>query len=484
MALVARAMGTKPQSLVNNFFAEEFARPNVVATDSLVRAYVDYAIGTSGSGPAGLSEPAVDICSGEYSPPLIHFTKRLFNYYFRNDLYGEHRSTMPLVLSSGSPHEPTFSLPAALKRCIGIALDRDWYGYSDSRGRSNARSAVARLANGRIGSEVYTSGSVAVTMGGTFGVSCVVDYLATALPPGTAICAVPNYPPLVETVSRRMPVRLARTEPCDGFTAIDELIDSLTDDTRVVLLQSVTNPTGLPVSEDDLERLINAMGEQTYLILDEAHECFGAAVRPTPMRAHPRVIRVFSLSKQLSIPGMKVGWILTSPDFVDDFYEYASTTYGGPPSFFYTLIDVFASFEHIRLDGTPAGRWETLRGIAERYDLSYLESERWCARYLAETTARDEGLLRQREFALDLLGSAGVTMIAPKYSINCSLQPANCHSSYGYFREAFDRTGVSVYPNILAFDLSDSSVRITLGRNFEELRAGLKRLTTLTMEGR
>lgn len=240
--------------MINDFFAETFARPGAVANEGLVRAYVDYATGTGGHGATLPAELEADICSEDFSQPLIHFTKLLFNYYFRNDLYGDHRDAVPLVLSSGSTHEPTFGLPAALKRCIEIALARDWYGYSDSRGRSNARSAVARLANGRMETEVYTADSVAVTMGGTFSVSCVVDYLTTVLPPGTALCAVPNYPPLVEAVARRLPVRLARTESRDGFTDIDHVIEAITDDTRIVLLQSVTNPTGQAVSEDALER--------------------------------------------------------------------------------------------------------------------------------------------------------------------------------------------------------------------------------------
>ena len=82
-------------------------------------------------------------------------------------------------------------------------------------------------------------------------------------------------------------------------------------------------------------------------------------VRGRVERSRRNVIRVASLSKTHSVPGMKLGWIVAHPDFIRGYYEYASTTYGGPPSLFYLLIEMAARFEQwdvLGLQALPDGR--------------------------------------------------------------------------------------------------------------------------------
>ena len=117
----------------------------------------------------------------------------------------------PIVLSSGSFDESVFGLPESLKACIRFPLERNWYGYSDSLGRGSAREALAALETARFaGASSVDPSEIAVTLGGTAAVSAVVDFLVDhgASTPGRALCAVPNYPPLVATVARRLPVSM------------------------------------------------------------------------------------------------------------------------------------------------------------------------------------------------------------------------------------------------------------------------------------
>ncbi|HZV27271.1 MAG TPA: hypothetical protein VFG00_13380, partial [Acidothermaceae bacterium] len=169
------------------------------------------------------------------------------------------------------------------------------------------------------------------------------------------------------------------------------------------------------------------------------------------------------------------GWILAAREFVDDFYEYASTIYGGPASFFYSLVDVYATFEYVKQSGTDAARSEALSGIAVRYNLSPTAAQKWYVEYSSERDARDANFLAQRTYAVDTLRAAGYAVTNPRYSVNCTVA-IDGRSSYGFFRKALDQFGVSVYPNILTFDLADSSVRVTLGRDFGELKLALDRL--------
>ena len=181
-------------------------------------------------------------------------------------------------------------------------------------------------------------------------VSAVADFLLSrSRNPQPVLCAMPNYPPLVEAISRRHPVQLVPLSCGAGATSVRPLIDAIRSDTPAVVLQTVTNPTGTFVAESDIAELIAAAGPETMFILDECHECVGPERLRGACRADPRVIRINSLSKSYSVPGLKIGWILASTAFIAEFYEYASTSYGGPPSFFYTLVEVAARLERTLL---------------------------------------------------------------------------------------------------------------------------------------
>lgn len=66
------------------------------------------------------------------------------------------------------------------------------------------------------------------------------------------------------------------------------------------------------------------------ILLDECHEWLGPKQVFSKVRAASNVIRVSSLSKNWSAPGVKAGWIMADAAFIASYYEYASTSFGGP----------------------------------------------------------------------------------------------------------------------------------------------------------
>lgn len=295
------------------------------------------------------------------SRATARFVKELFNWFFRDDLYGELRPEAQIILSGGAVDEQAWGLPDPLKQCIHFALDKDWYGYSDPRGRVPVREAVASYENARIADAPYDERNVALTMGGTFAINTLADFILLDGPrrDAPALCGIPNYPPLVEAIARRGPVRLVGMPSRSGFVSVDALIGALTPGTPLVMLQIAANPTGAALAEDDLERLIRAAAPSTIVLLDECHDWLGPTQRCSRLRAASNVVRVSSLSKTWSAPGLKAGWLLADSRFIDAYYEYASTSFGGPPSFLYTMVEVLARMERWLLDGL------TVPGAAE-----------------------------------------------------------------------------------------------------------------------
>jgi aspartate/methionine/tyrosine aminotransferase len=412
-------------------------------------------------------------------PTTSRFVKELFNHFFRDDLYGRFRSDENLILSSGSAAEATYGLPQALRQCVGYAMDRDWYGYSDSRGRLDTREAIARLESARVPGARYGTDSIAVTMGGTFAMNAVADFLLHDRPRSPSLCLAPNYPPLVEAISRRAPIQIVPAEGGGGQTDLGPLIAALRPGTPVVMLQTVTNPTGCRVDEDDLARLIAAASQTTMVVLDEAHECAGPAVVRSPLRAAPNVIRLVSLSKSFSVPGLKLGWIVSSPEVGRGFYEYASTSYGGPPSVFALFLEVLARFERWLVEDVCEPTAVQLRELDGHYGVRLDDLRRAFAGYRDERERTERGIVASRQWTEATLAAAGADVVAADHSINVTMRVPGAVDSYEWFRRTLHRTGVAVYPGYLNFLFDDACVRLTSAAAPDVLREGVARLSSI-----
>jgi aspartate/methionine/tyrosine aminotransferase len=411
------------------------------------------------------------------SRATIRFVKETFNHYFRDDLYGALRDDQHLILSTGAVDEEEWGLPATIKECIAFALTRDWYGYSDSRGREPAREAVAAYESARLAGPAYTLDNVALTLGGTFAVSSLTDFLLTGRATrAPSLCGIPNYPPLLESVARRGPVSLVPTPLVNGATSIQPVLEQLRPDTPLVLLQTVTNPTGALVAEDELEKLIRTASPKTTILLDECHEWLGPPQKWSAARAADNVVRISSLSKNWSAPGLKVGWILASTTFINEYYEYASSSFGGPPSFFYTAVEVLARMERWRHEGVREIGPGHLAEFEPGYGLTVSCLQRAYASYGQERNQREDALVRTRDIAAQRLTLPGTTVAAARYSINTAVALRDYDNSYLAFRELLDHEGVSVFPGLLTFCLSEGLVRVTTSRRWSELGVALDRI--------
>ncbi|HSU16582.1 pyridoxal phosphate-dependent aminotransferase [Longimicrobium sp.] len=411
------------------------------------------------------------------SRAAVRFVKELFNWFFREDLYGDLRDSARVILSSGSVDEERWGLPRAFKACVSYALERDWYGYSDSRGRVPAREAVAAYETARMAAGGYGADNVALTMGGTFAVSSLADFIlgnsAVAAP---VLCAIPNYPPLVEAVARRGGVRLVPLTATHGTVSLDPLIASLTPGTPLVLLQTAANPTGAAVPEAELARLVASASPSTTILLDECHEWLGPVQPFSAARAAPNVVRISSLSKAWSAPGLKIGWILADARFISEYYEYASTTFGGPPSFFYTAVEVLARMERWILEGVDTPGPREMAEFEASYGLDVRGLSEGYRSYREERRSREHALTTLRAAAVAALDGPSAHVIAPRCSINLAAEFPEWNDSYRCFRELLRDTGVAVFPGILTFCFSGGLMRITTSRRWEDLCFGLERL--------
>lgn len=156
----------------------------------------------------------------------------------------------------------------------------------------------------------------------------------------------------------------------------------------------------------------------------------------------------------------------------DEYYEYASSSYGSPASIFYFLIEGLAIFELYKRKGSEMDK----SSFSEYKDISPDQIIDLYKEYISQTVKNNNLVLENRQFSVQRLRQAGFEVIEPSYSINVSFFSPDKRDSYSVFLDLLKERRVSVYPGILSFIFSDSCVRISPNIERGILQEGLDRI--------
>ncbi len=117
-------------------------------------------------------------------------------------------------------------------------------------------------------------------------------------------------------------IRVVETNE-DFSLNLDEIERAIGDKTKAVLINSPNNPTGVVYSRESIEKLGQLLkqkgrqlGKTLYLISDEAYRriVYDGIKLPIFFNHYPHTLRVTSHSKDLSLPGERIGYIAVSPE--------------------------------------------------------------------------------------------------------------------------------------------------------------------------
>jgi aspartate aminotransferase len=192
----------------------------------------------------------------------------------------------------------------------------DLTNYSANGGIAPLRAAIVeKLAvQNRIRVDVE---QVWVTMGATQGLHQAMRLLLAA---GDEVL-VPDPGYTTFTMNARMleaePVPYA-LRPEHGFAPdLEELERLVTDRTRVIIVNSPSNPLGTVLDESQLRALLDfAKRHDLWIISDEVYEYFTYGqphLSIASLDDDDRVFSVFSLSKTYAMTGIRVGYLVTPP---------------------------------------------------------------------------------------------------------------------------------------------------------------------------
>jgi len=113
-------------------------------------------------------------------------------------------------------------------------------------------------------------------------------------------------------VANRVGAQLVKAKERHFTTHIDNVLEAVTDNTRIVFIANPNNPTGSMVSDSELYRLAEALPSHTVLVLDLAYGEF--ASRSYNANVHSlasefnNVVITQTFSKAFGLAGLRVGW--------------------------------------------------------------------------------------------------------------------------------------------------------------------------------
>lgn len=190
------------------------------------------------------------------------------------------------------------------------------YHYSDSRGIPELRVKLAEYYRRYYGAGVDPDREILVSAG-----SKPIIYMALlcSLDPGDELLI--HEPAWLSYMEH---ARLLGATPCfiPYDSPVEKFEDYFTPRTRVLVINNPNNPAGRLYSREDLERIHAACRSRgIYLLVDEAYsdfvldEGFVSMAEVAPDK--DGVIIVNSLSKNMGMSGWRIGYLISSPAFVD-----------------------------------------------------------------------------------------------------------------------------------------------------------------------
>lgn len=230
--------------------------------------------------------------------------------------------------SLGNPNVPA---PEAVKEAIIDLLDTTdpvvLHGYMSNAGYEDVRAAVADSLDRRFGLALDAS-NIVMTVGAGGGMNVA---LKTFVDPGDEVVVFApfftEYSNYINNVDGSLVV--IPPNPPTFQPDLEAFEKALTSQTKMVVINTPNNPTGVIYTKETLERLgaiLDAkereFGTSIILFSDEPYRelAYDGVDVPYVTRFYHNTVVGYSFSKTLSLPGERIGYLVL-PDSLDDAEE-------------------------------------------------------------------------------------------------------------------------------------------------------------------
>lgn len=259
------------------------------------------------------------------------------------------------------PGEPDFPTPDHIKKAAIKAIEENRSKYTPTGGITPLREAIPAWHKRELGSDFLAKECV-VSVGGKHAIFNVISVLIqhgdeVVLPAPYWV----SFPDIIKYAGG-IPV-IVQTRPEDGFGAkAADIEKAITSKTKMVLINSPSNPSGGVVSPDEYEKILAICKKHNiYLMSDECYSHFVyEPLKPFSIASRKNskdnVIIVGSVSKTFAMTGWRIGYTLGPEPLVQAIIKVQSQSTSNP-----TSIAQYAALEAMR------GTMETVPAMLSEY---------------------------------------------------------------------------------------------------------------------
>ncbi|HEU4712623.1 MAG TPA: pyridoxal phosphate-dependent aminotransferase [Pyrinomonadaceae bacterium] len=216
--------------------------------------------------------------------------------------------------------EPDFDTPESIKQAAFEAMRAGRTKYTAAGGVREIHRAIVDFYQREFGNE-YQPSEVMVTAGGK---QAIFNAVVTLINPGDEVLIPKPYWvtfPEVVVFAGGTPVYI-ETEATDFVLTADQVAAAVTPRTRLLILNSPSNPSGRVLPPEEFRRIMELTAERgIYVISDECYlrfvyppaRVFSAASLPAELRA--RLCIAGSFSKTYAMTGWRIGYALAPTEW-------------------------------------------------------------------------------------------------------------------------------------------------------------------------
>jgi len=342
-------------------------------------------------------------------------------------------------LEVGEPHEPT-----SKKICeyiSGAALN-GFTKYTQNAGFLELRKTIKeKLAKDDI---FVSENNIFVTPGATYGVAVAIGIIIN---PGDEVLVpdpgYPNFPSVVRHYGG-IPKFYTLDEKNNFQTDINEIKLLTAEKTKMVIINSPSNPTGAVLKEKQIKDLVNFTSQNNiWLLSDEVYEAFvfnGQHTSPLKYPDVDNVVGIYSFSKSYNITGLRVGYTVSRNEKFCNGLIKAQELYisCAPSTSQIAAIKILKNCEDIKVD------------LKNKFKMKL-------------------------DTALDILGENVKYLPEGAFYILINISKTGL-SSNEFADILLEEKQVAVAPGITFGPLSDRYIRVALTADIEQLKEGLNRI--------
>lgn len=210
--------------------------------------------------------------------------------------------------------EPDFDTPWHIREEGIYSLEKGRTFYTSNYGLKELRQEISNFIKRTRGVEYCPDNEILVTVGGSEAID--IGFRALINPGDEVLIPQPSYVSYepCAILAGAVPKIIQLKAENDFRLTPEELLESITDKTKILVLPFPNNPTGSIMARDDLEKIVKIIIEKDILVMsDEIYAALTYNAKHTSIVEFPgmkeRTLLIDGFSKAYAMTGWRLGYV-------------------------------------------------------------------------------------------------------------------------------------------------------------------------------